>query len=243
MSAQLLGGHLSGGWGAFYDKPGNDGNPHLRTYEGRQAEKFYEVFKEPYVPPRAGKPPPPDRPPSLTWGVGGTQPCGRMRLEAPAAVDFHYSQKRYLTAGESGEMLSGMDMGRKGQVYTDSGANVKNRMSDGFVLEDVMQRKQRVPEEARSEARTIHRMAPPGLKGYMGAEYSNDFFTYYYAKDKMSEAAAPRPMGNKVRKSFAQKRMEEEVADQVALVERLHQPLDAAESDEEEEGEKVPVES
>ena len=112
---------------------------------------------------------------------------------------------------------------------------VKNRMSDGFVLEDVMQRKQHVPEEARSEARTIHRMAPPGLKGYMGAEYSNDFFTYYYAKDKMSEAAAPRPMGNKV-KVVAQKRMEEEVADQVALVERLHQPLDDAESDDEESG-------
>mgnify|MGYP001205553869 CR=1 FL=1 len=115
MSAQLLGGHLSGGWGAFYDKPGNDGNPHLRTYEGRQAEKFYEVFKEPYVPPRAGKPPPPDRPPSLTWGVGGTQPCGRMRLEAPAAVDFHYSQKRYLTAGESGEMGGDSGEGEHGE--------------------------------------------------------------------------------------------------------------------------------
>jgi len=33
----------------------------------------------------------------------------------------------------------------------------------------------RVTEEMRSDKRVIHRMAPPGLKGYMGAEYSNDY--------------------------------------------------------------------
>ena len=30
-------------------------------------------------------------------------------------------------------------------------------------------------EEMRSDKRVIHLMAPPGLKGYMGAEYSNDY--------------------------------------------------------------------
>jgi len=251
MSEAILSGHLSGGWGNFYQssQDAGAGQPHLRTYQGPQAEKFYETFAQPHAPPRPGKPPPPHRPESLTWGMGGTQPCGRLQLHPKPTADFVYSQKRYLVPGESGELLHGMDMGRKGQVYNDSGLNLKARMSNGFVLEDVMQRKQRVPEEVRSEARTIHRMAPPGLKGYMGAEYSNDFFTYYYAKDKASEGdrAATSGLGGKTRKSFAQKRTEEEVAEQVALVARLHQPIEAGgdDSDDEEvvEKDKVPVES
>ena len=31
-------------------------------------------------------------------------------------------------------------------------------------------------EEMVSEPRTIHRMAPPGMKGFMGAEYSLDYW-------------------------------------------------------------------
>ena len=64
-------------------------------------------------------------------------------------------------------MAHGMDMGRKRHVYDAAGVDRKNWRSNGFTLEDQLQRKAKVPEEMRTDARTIHRMAPPGLKGYM----------------------------------------------------------------------------
>lgn len=148
----------------------DQGNPQLRTYQGRQAEKFYETFKQPHVPPRPGKAALPPRPESLTWGMGGTLPQGKMYLPVPAASDFKLSCKKYLVQKESEEMAHGMDMGRKRHVYDAAGVDRKNWRSNGFTLEDQLQRKAKVPEEMRTDARTIHRMAPPGLKGYMGAE-------------------------------------------------------------------------
>ena len=57
MSEATLSGQFSGGWAGFYSKPSNTdagGAPHLRTYEGRQAEKFYETFKQPAPAQRRG---------------------------------------------------------------------------------------------------------------------------------------------------------------------------------------------
>jgi hypothetical protein len=135
------------------------------------------------------------------------------------------SQKRYLVPKESEEVQMRIEMGRKGTVLDAAGRDSKHRLSDGFVLEDVMQRKTRVPEEARTDQRTIHRWAPPGLKGYMGAEYSNDFYTSAYlpngfGRGRVSEAERPSAGTGATRKSFREKRVEEEVAEQVALVRR-----------------------
>ena len=124
------------------------------------------------------------------------------------------------------------EMGRKGAVYNEAGTDVKTILSKGFLLEDQLQRKQRVPEEARTDKRTIHRWAPPGLKGYMGAEYSNDFFLH--DRNRSSEPMrASNASSLRTRKSFAEKRSEEEVAEQVALVTRLYQPLEGGDDDDE----------
>ena len=105
------------------------------------------------------------------------------------------------------------DTGRKGHVVGTDGTDQRNRRSNGFLLEDTLQRKARVPEEMRCDVRTIHRIAPPGLKGYMGAEYSNNFFS------RPKEPEAPPMEGSRpLRKSFKQKRAEEELDAQVELV-------------------------
>jgi len=248
MSAADMRGYLSGGFSEFYktSRDVDQGAPHLRTYEGRQAEKFFETFALPTAAPRPGKAAAPPLPESLTWGMGGTAPCGRKLLKPQPAEDFRFSQKRFLIPDVSGELAHGEDMGRKRHVFDAAGMDLKQRMSNGYLVEDMMSRKTRVPEEMRTEARTIHRWAPPGLKGYMGAEYSNDFFTTAYmpngfGRHKEGVAAKPSSGLGSTRKSFAQKRLEEEVAEQVALVARLQQPLD---EDEEAEGEReqIPVE-
>ena len=234
MSAADMAGHLSGGWGVFYDttRDADAGRPHLRTYHGRQAEKFYETFAQPLAPQRPGKVVAAPRPESLTWGMGGTAPQGRLRLQPFPAADFKFSQKRVLRPAESAEMAPGDELGRKGAVYNEAGTDVKTILSKGFLLEDQLQRKQRVPEEARTDKRTIHRLAPPGLKGYMGAEYSNDFFLH--DRNRSSEPMrASNAASMRTRKSFNEKRSEEEVAEQVALVARLYQPLE--DGDEEDE--------
>ena len=229
-------GYLTDGWGAFYAREQNAGNPHLRTYTGRQAEKFYETFAAGAGGmPRPGKASLPPRPESLTWGMGGTLPNGRMRLQPFPSKDFANSQKRYLVPNEAVEMLPGEDLGRKRHVYDAAGADLKDKRSAGFVLEDVMQRKQRVPEEMRVAHRDIHRPMPPGLKGYMGAEYSNNFFTE--GRGKASEMPVASNTG-KTKKTFSEKRMEEEVAEQVALVSRLFQPV---EDDDEEDAAPAPA--
>jgi len=221
MSAKDCDGQLSGGWSAFYATPHDvaQGAPHLRTYQGRQSEKFFETFKQPYLPPRPAKPIAEPRAPSLDWGIGGTVPCGRQHLQLSDAADFKYSQKRYLVASESVETPHGFHMGRKGHVYDASGADLKHRRSEPHDLENIMQRKARVPEEMRTETRQIHRPAPPGLKGYLGAEYSVGYFTL--GRERATEVARPSGSSGKTRKSFAQKRAEEDMAEQVALVVRL----------------------
>ena len=102
--------------------------------------------------------------------MGGTLPNGTMYLPVPAADDMKFSCKKYLVPRESMEMAAGMDMGRKAHVFDAAGVDRQYWRSGGFTLEDQLQRKAKVPEEMRTDARDIHRMAPPGLKGYMGAE-------------------------------------------------------------------------
>ncbi|KAL3895962.1 MAG: hypothetical protein SGPRY_013384 [Prymnesium sp.] len=109
----------------------------------------------------------------------------------------------------------------------------------------MLQRKGRVPEEMRSEARSIHRMAPPGLKGYMGAEYSNDYFKHGASvpvavmrptrEDKAIaelQAAAARHAALYQRKTYREKRSEMELEEQIGLVAGLDLEYDYLEDDE-----------
>ena len=155
-------GHLSGGWSKFYETSFDvdQGQPHLRTYHGRQSEKFYETFRLPMPPERPAKGKGVSTRASYTWGVGGTQPQGRLRLVPPEAADIANSCKRYLVPQVSGEAPHGHDMGRKAHVFDAAGVDRKSSLSGGYTLEDVLQRKARVPEEARTESRVIHRVAP-----------------------------------------------------------------------------------
>ena len=120
------------------------------------------------------------------------------------------------TGRERGD-LDGRGFGPQGPHLRRAWRQHEAPRSEGFLLEDVLQRKGRVPEEMRVDHRDIHRVAPPGLKGYMGAEYSNDFFTKGRDLGIVGPKAVPRP----TKKTFKEKRAEEEVADQVALVARL----------------------
>ena len=170
-------GSMDAGWGGFYATTFEPGRPQLRTY-GREAEKFFETFKLPEGPERAHKAFAPGPGVSDTWGIGGTYKSGRKSLVPAESKHFQSSSKKHLDCRESDEYgLSNM-MARKQHVLNAAGEDMRGIRSKGFLLDDMLQRKGRVPEEMRSEARTIHRMAPPGLKGYMGAEYSNDYFKY-----------------------------------------------------------------
>ena len=246
MSAKDCEGHFSGGWGAFYST-GYDvdtGNPHLRTYQGRQAEKFYETFKDPYGPQRMGKHPVAPPPPSTVWGIGGDLGGGRKFLVPPAAEGFKISQKKYIEPPESGVAPSTNDLGKKKHVYTDEGYDRAHILSKSYFLENMMSRKGRVPEEMRTGSRTIHRMAPPGLKGYMGAEYSNDFFMdghpnigshrWDHPRHRGGEPNMPTGgIGKERKKTFKEKRIEEDLGIDVALVTRLQLEADGLDSDEE----------
>ena len=226
MSAKDCEGHFVDGWVGFY-KHKNDldqGKPQMRTYQGRQSEKFYETFKQPYVPPRPGKAAAPERPESYTWGLGGTLPVGKKYLPVPEAADFKLSQKKFLLPRESEEMGMGVDMGRKAHVYDATGNDRKTWRSQSYTIENQLQRKAKVPEDMRTDSRVIHRMAPPGLKGFMGAEYSVGFFLdsrkdYGFVGHDVVDKAT--------RKSFAQKRSEDEIAEQVALVSSLKDAVDS----------------
>ena len=190
------------------------------------------------MPPRPGKAYVPPRPESYTWGMGGTMPQGKRYLPVPAAKDFVISQKKFLVPPESEIMTMAEDLGRKGRVFDSEGVNVKHKSSAGFTLEDVLQRKGRVPEDMRVDHRDIHRVAPPGLKGYMGAEYSNNFFTTGRDLGVVGPKAVARP----TKKTFKEKRAEEEVADQVALVARLGAADDSDDEMALADADKVPVE-
>jgi len=80
-------------------------------------------------------------------------------------------------------------MVRKAHVRDASGGDVRNACSSEFRLEDVMARKAKVSEADRTAPRTINRMAPPGLKGFIGAEYSPG----YYAQDGVVVRQRLRP--------------------------------------------------
>jgi len=171
------------GWGQFYDRSQDAGNfnpyyeggrPHLHTY-GTESEKFYEAFKQPYVPNRPAKPPPmPTGRPGESWGIGGSLPSGTMRLKPHPSKEESWSHKRHIVPNPAQDFFLEDSMGCKKHVYLE-GVDCAQRRSDQGSLEDALQRRARVTEEMRSDKRVIHRMAPPGLKGYMGAEYSNDY--------------------------------------------------------------------
>lgn len=169
-------GKLSEGWSGFYGEPAPPQRTLLRTY-GPNTEKFCETFKLPQPPePRHKKFAPP---PSIgcSWGIGGTYKSGRLRIEPPSSKEFTHSSRRYLECKKS-DVYAVETAGNKAHVFNDQGVDMRVARSDSYLLDDMLQRKGRVPEEMRSEARSIHRMAPPGLKGYMGAEYSNDYFKH-----------------------------------------------------------------
>jgi len=213
QSQQAVESHasLTSNWGDFYAHRTDDlGKPHLRTYQGPQAEKFFETSVLPLVPARQGRAAPPPSKESLTWGVGGTLPHGRFHGKPAPPGEFKNSQKRYIPEKVSEETIFKKDTGFKRHVFDERGDRHDQR-SESYVLESMLQRKAKVPEEMRVEHRTIHRMAPPGLKGYMGAEYSNDFFK----KEPEREQVAVQTT---MRKTFKQKRAEEEVGLDVNLV-------------------------
>mmetsp|Transcript_22089 Transcript_22089/g.56418 ORF Transcript_22089/g.56418 Transcript_22089/m.56418 type:complete len:281 (-) Transcript_22089:168-1010(-) len=225
-------GHLSGGWQTFYktNQDVDNGKPQLRTYTGRQAEKFYETSAQALGPARPGKGAVPPAKESLTWGIGGTLAAGRLHCKPFPAADFKYSSKKYIPGERSEEMSFHDATGAKKHVYDAHGNDRQNFRSAGYLLEDTIGKKKLVPEEVRCDKRTIHRMAPPGLKGYMGSEYSNEFFlkgTYrtndfmlrpYYQKDCDINGDEPTAIERPPRKSFKQKRIEEDFGLQVDLV-------------------------
>jgi len=223
-------GHLQGGWGAFYQTTTDldAGKPQLRTYAGPQAEKFYETFALPLAPARPGKASGPPSKESYTWGIGGTLPVGRYHGKPLPAADFRYSCKKYIAETRSEERPFAEDTGSKRHVLNADGVDCRNFRSKGHYLEDIIGKKKMVPEEERCDKRVIHRMAPPGLKGYMGSEYSNEFFLRgtYRPNDFMLRATkdcdldgdAPTAIERGPRKTFKQKRVEEELGLQVDLV-------------------------
>jgi len=89
------------------------------------------------------------------------------------------SSKRYLLPKPADDAVLETYLGRKKHVYDGEASHANdraNKRSDVGYLEDALQRRGRVTEEMVSEKRTIHRMAPPGLKGYLGAEYANGYW-------------------------------------------------------------------
>lgn len=223
MSAKDMTGELAAGWAPFYaGTTDNNGRPQLRTF-GAAADKWAQSGLAPHVPPRMGKSTAAQAQSSETWGIGGTLATGRTRLTPPQSTDIKFDGKKYLVPKESGLHAEGTDMGRKGQVFNAAGVPMRSIRSGAFTIEDTLQRKARVPEEMRTEKRTIHRIAPPGLKGYMGAEYSNDYFKTRDGKTGGAVSAirmeAPRGEhqlaepagGRRTLKSFKQKRDEEDM--------------------------------
>lgn len=250
-------GPFQGGWEKFYASGKSDGGrPHLHTY-GADSEKFFETFKLPYQPGRPAKPP--ARAigvPGQSWGIGGSLPCGTRTLVPKPAQGVANSSKRYLLPKPADDCVIENSLGRKKHVYDGEASHVNdraNRRSDVGFLEDELQRRGRVTEEMVSEKRTIHRMAPPGLKGYLGAEYANGYWmmdgvvprtkmrmTREDAQMQELQRAAERTvarLGKPV--SFKQKRVEEDLAEQVELVSTLQLDYDYISDDEDVPREKV----
>jgi hypothetical protein len=136
-------------------------------------------------------------------------------------------------------------MARKAHVYDASGGDVRDAASTDFCLEHIMAREAKVSEEARTVTRTIDRVAPPGLKSFIGAEYTPGF----YAQDGVVvrqrlrpsradlqlvelEAAMARAARVGVTRSFAQKKREAALHAEGQLVTALDVPYDALSGDE-----------
>ncbi|KAL1522480.1 hypothetical protein AB1Y20_017468 [Prymnesium parvum] len=237
-------GELRDGWAGFYAEGRAPDRTQLRTY-GPTSEKFFETFKLPLAPEPRHKGFAAGPSGSHSWGIGGTYPSGRKHIEPPPARDFVPSSKRSIQCRQSEQYSMVNEIGRKRHVYNEKGEDMRNRHSSGYELDDMLQRKGRVTEEMRTEARTIHRLAPPGLKGYMGPEYSNDFFKHGGSvapvrmmptkEDKAIaelKAAADYWATLHQRKTYKQKRAEYELAEQVDLVAGLNLEYEYLDDDE-----------
>lgn len=237
-------GRLAAEWSQLETNKGQPvTKPHLHTY-GHTAEKWDHSGRS-FVPerPMVSRVPPP--PPSHTWGIGGDTPSGKAFAAPLPAREQRVSSKRVLPPRPSDSYVLEDVMVRKAHVRDASGGDVRNACSSEFRLEDVMARKAKVSEADRTAPRTINRMAPPGLKGFIGAEYSPG----YYAQDGVVvrqrlrpsradmqvmelQAAMDRAARLGAPQSFAQKKREAALQAERQLVSALHVPYDALSDDE-----------
>ena len=225
--------------------------PHLRTY-GELAEKFAHSTEDPLR--RLAKPGIEASGRGVSWGMGGSIPQGTKKVPPPGGSgDFEPKQgKKFLAPAETGHFGLEDTIGHKRVIYEPaSGVSRRQLRSDEQSLEESLNRKGRVAEEDRVDHRTIHRMAPPGLKGYMGAEYWNDYWkqdgvvartVMRPSRDDLAEMAlrkaAERGSGGAQRKTFKQKKAAEDLREQQELVATLQLDCELeAESDEEGEAE------
>lgn len=230
-----------------------DPNPHMHTY-GHSAEKWDHSGRS-YADPRPLVKPPPPAKPSRSWGIEGDTPSGKgpandAVLKVPAK-EARISSKRSIVPAPSAEY--GMDdvMSRKAHVYAASGVDMRQAISAEHRLEDALARKKAVPEEVRTEHRTIDRMAPPGLKGFLGAEYSNGYWAQdgVVVRQKLCPskadlqtmelaAAMERAARLGVTKPFAQQKAEADAESERELVRTLDIPYDTLSDDEPRNSEK-----
>jgi len=221
----------------------------MRTY-GPGAEKFaHSVYSEPPsgiigIQHRISGPP--NRNAGQTWGVGSETFYGTRKVPGPVSSDeVAPTGLRRLEPKPSDEYKVGDSMGKKLQVFDAAGRDMRRLRSDEFSLESRLQRKQQVSEEARTEHRTIDRAMPPGLKGFLGAEYSNDYWKLdgvvvrmrmKPSKDDLMEQAlrTASERGTKLgkTKTFAEKRIDEDLIEQRQLVNTLNLDYDYITDDE-----------
>jgi len=215
---------------------------HLRTF-GPQAEKFAYSAYVPPRPLRISGPGPVHE--GESWGIGGSVPWGVMRAAGPVSREAAPTGLRRIVAVPSEEFGIESTLGPKGKVYDADGRDVRLLRSSEFGLSDQLQRKRRVPEEMRTEQRTIDRPAPPGMKGFLGPEYWNDYWKLdgvvvrtrmKPSRDDLTEQAlrmaAERGATLGKTKSFAEKRVEEAVSEEQELVRTLRLAHDSIYGDE-----------
>jgi len=218
-------------------------NPHVRTF-GHTAEKWDHSGRS-FVESRPLVLRAPPMPPSRTWGIEGDIPSGKAHIVPHPAEEARISSKRIVGPKPSGVYNLENEMARKAHVFDASGTEVRCVRSTEFALEDTMVRKKKVTEEVRTAHRTIDRVAPAGLKGFIGVEYSNG----YYAQDGVIvrqrlrpskadlevmelEAAMARSAQLGITKSFAEKKREAELEGERELVCSLEMPYESLSGDE-----------
>jgi len=250
---QEPGGRPTAHWADLESNKGLPGpNPHMHTY-GHTAEKWDSSGRS-FCEQRPLLGRGPAGPPSRRWGIGGDTPSGKASVAPLPPQDPRASSKRINGPNVSGTTY-GLErqMPRKGHVFNAAGVDVRAAKSAEFGLADVMARKMSVSEEARTAHRTIDRMAPAGLKGYIGAEYSNGYYNLdgVVVRQKLCpskadlqlmelEAALARAARLGVTKSFSQKKKAAELDAEVELVSTLDIPYETLSDDE--EAERVIVE-